>query len=368
MPLALALVAATTATAACFWSYPRDLALVETNTRYWRADLVLAPGETLELRGRFPYARQMSIAVHRRADNMMVAAVRDEDIMPDAGATNPYRIGARRNADNRRFTLAFTTRTGGANVVPDSIPLRLLYRIYLPDQAHPGGGVPLPQAQVIDSAGAIRALGAECPDPATVDPAQIIGPTNIPPGPGTADDPITWLGSRAPSDAGVGDLLVNRDNAYAYAVTDFRREGVILLRGRAPVSPRTRAGAPVMKGGQVRYWSLCAYREPSDRSAACVADEDVPIGRDRRLTIVVGPAERRPANARAACGIAWLPAPASATGLLLLRHVAAAPSFQHTPAAVGRGEAAAAALGAYGPKGGYVAVATVEKLGCPIKP
>jgi len=34
MPIGAALIAATTAAAACFWSYPRDLALVETNTRY----------------------------------------------------------------------------------------------------------------------------------------------------------------------------------------------------------------------------------------------------------------------------------------------------------------------------------------------
>lgn len=45
----------------------------------------------------------MSFAVHRRADDVMVSAVRDEDILPDAGATNPYRLGARRHADNRQF-------------------------------------------------------------------------------------------------------------------------------------------------------------------------------------------------------------------------------------------------------------------------
>lgn len=236
-----------------------------------------------------------------------------------------------------RITGNSSTGSGGPDTVPDSVPLRLLYRIYPPDVARPGGGVALPEARVIDSAGAVRSLGSACPDPAAVHPAHIVGPANIPPGPGTADNPNAWLGSRAPVGSGVGDLLVARDNAYA--VTDFRREGVIVLHGRAPVSPFTRNGQRMMKGRQVRYWSICAYREPSDRAAACIADEDVPIGHDRRYTLVVGPADRRPANARVACGIAWLPAPTNVTGLLLLRHLAPAPAFGRTPAAIARGEA-----------------------------
>jgi len=360
------------APAACFWSYPRNLPLPEANARYWRGDFRLARGERLELRGRFPHARQMSFNLHRASDNAALGSASDVELVPARGSANPYRPGARRDARQRDYRVAVDPwappgRAGtiGASLADDRpFEGRLLYRMYLPDRAAPGGGVALPELWKVAPDGTRARLGGACPDPAAVATAQTIGPTRLPPAPGEVSDPIDWRGSATPAGSGSGDLLVNRDNAYAYALTDYRRGDVLVLTGRAPTHPRTLDGQTRMGTGQVRYWSICAYRHPSDRSAACLADEAIPLDADRRFTVVVAPADKRPANARAECGVAWLDALTDAEGALLLRHVAPNPGFANTPLRVTAQEGAGAALGPYEPVGRYASRAAFEARGC----
>lgn len=364
-------VRAQVADAACFWRTPRDLPLVETNARYWRGEFRLDPGERLEIDGHFPHARQMSFNVHRLSDNAALASARDVDIVPARGAINPFLPGARRDSRRRDYRLLIDGAPG--QPAPGMVRVdtggkgfegRLLYRLYLPDRGRPGGGVPLPVVAKVTAGGERRPLGGTCPDPARVDPTQPTGPTRIPPAPGTAEDPIVWLGSATPSGKGSGDVLVNRDNAYAYAMTDFGKGEVLLLEGTAPTHARTSEGARIMGSGQVRYWSLCAYRHPSDRSADCLADEAIPLDRRGRYRVVVSPAGKRPANARQACGIGWIDAMTRGEGVLLLRHVAPAPTFANTPLKVAAGMPAASMLGPYEPRGAYTSREKVEALQC----
>jgi hypothetical protein len=370
----IAALAMVTATATCFWSYPRDLPLVETNVRYWRGEFRLKPGERIELAGDFPHARQLGFNVHRAADNAVLAGMPDEAIEPVAGATNPFRPGADRRTARRGFAIEIAggsavpgRRIGLGSLPADGFAGRVLMRLYLPDAARLGGGVALPRATLVHGDGAREALGGACPDPASIDPIQPTGPTRIPEAAGTVAEPLDWRSSGLATNTASGDVMVNRDNAYAYAYTDFRRGEALVLHGRAPTHPWTLRGDRPMGTGQVRYWSLCAYRHPSDRTARCLADEEIPLDRRGRYTVIVSPAALRPANARAACGVGWIDATTPGEGLMLLRHVAPSQTFRFSPVGGAASAPAAPLLGEYLPAGRYVARAAFERLGCPAR-
>jgi hypothetical protein len=364
-------IAAGAAPGACFWTYPRDLPISETNVRYWRADFRLAPGEKLEVKGQYPHARQMSFNLHRSKDNGALGSLPDIQIKPDEGSVNPFVPGNRRDVRRRSYTVRIqgdilqgrTINTLAAATAGD-FDGRVLFRSYLPDRAAPGGGVPLPRVWRISADGARAEITGQCPDPASVITDQVLGPTRNPPSAGTPDSPITWLGASRPAGEATADVLINRDNAYAYALTDMRLGEVLILRGRAPSHPTTWAGDKRMLDGQVRYWSLCAYRNPSDRSVRCVADEEIPLDARGDYTIVVSTRQNRPSNAQARCGVAWLDAMTDELGALILRHVAPSADFVQTPSHVPSGVPAADVLGAYEPRGEYSSRSDFESRGC----
>lgn len=367
------MTAAAILAAACFWQVPTDLPLPETHAVYLRADVDLAPGEQLRLKGAFPHARQMGLNVHARPTNATLASVPDTAFRPDPGHANPFRPGARRDVQRRDWTLVIAPadpvglsggRLGLGRPAGERFEGRLLFRIYLPDSAHPGGGVAMPRVSRRTAGGRWEPMGGDCPPTDGLPRPQTPGPTRLPSAPGDISDPLDWRGSATPAGTALVDLLVNRDNAYAYTLTDLRRGEVLLLEGRAPRAPRTREGALRMGPGEVRYWSICAYVHPSNRTAACLADEDVPLDHSRTYRIVVAPPERRPRNARAECGLAFLPAPGPGEGALILRHVAPSPAFAHTPLRVEAGADASPVLGPYEPVGRYRSIAEVEALGC----
>lgn len=370
----LALLVASPAMASeggCFWAYPRNLPLPETNARYWRGDFELKAGERIEIEGAFPHARQMSFNLHRASDNAALASVTDVDIRPRPGHVNPFRAGARRDAKKRAYSVVVDPwRPANAGSIGASLPPaerfngRLLFRMYLPDRAAPGGGEPLPRVWHVARDGSRHSLGHACPNPASVETAQTIGATRLPSAPGDVTDPLDWRGSATPAGTGSGDLLVNRDNAYAYTLTDYRRGDILVLEGAAPTHLKTLEGNRHMGVGEVRYWSICSYRHPSDRSAACLADELIPLDKTGRYTIVVSPPERRPANARSACNVAWLDALTATEGALLLRHVAPSTQFKNTPLNVAAGKDASTALAAYEPVGKYMSRTAFEGRGC----
>ena len=356
----------------CFWTYPRDLPLVETEVRYWRGDFHLARGEWIEVAGEFPHARQTGFNIHRRSDNAVIANMPDTAITADPGSINPFIGGADRGSARRSFRFLIAGGAGRSGVVglgdvvgDHGFDGRILYRLYLPDRATPGGGVLLPRVTRIGADGRRYPQGSACPDPATVDPGQPLGATNIPPVAGTVAEPLDWRSSGTPKGDASGDLMVNRDNAYAYALTDFSRGPVLVLHGRAPTHPATLWGDAVMKrGAQVRYWSICSYRHPSDRGAACVPDELVPLDLAGDYTIVVSTPANRPSNARETCGVAWIDAKTDSEGVLLLRYVRPDREFHNIPGGNVAGAPAATMLGRYLPVGNYIDVSAFERRGC----
>jgi hypothetical protein len=362
----------------CAWTFPRDLPLVETNAFYWRLDVDLPPGAHFLIEGRFPYARQMSFNVHDRGDATLLAGITDVEIAPRRGNTNPFLAGAARDDWRRSYTATIAradARNGGSQVNVVRVPvrdgetrmLRLLYRIYLADADKPGGGADLPTVWRIDASGEReRVSGSNCPRRGGMILAQEVGPTRLPAGPSTLAMPLDWRNAGASASAANSDVYLNRDNGYAYALTRVEAGTLLVLSGRAPTHPRTRNGNSVMGTGEVRYWSLCAYRHPSDRSARCLADEDIAVGDSGRFRVVLAPPGLTRPHLAERCGLAWLEAPSLGDGAIVLRHVAPDAAFEHTPLRGERSAPSATVMGPYLPVATVISVNTTDAELCAV--
>jgi hypothetical protein len=172
-------------------------------------------------------------------------------------------------------------------------------------------------------------------------------------------DPATAAASESLPPGGFGENLHIR---YVYATASREFGAVLLLRGRAPATPRTLDGQTTMDGGQLRFWSICSYGQTT-AFYACRNDDSVPVDADGRYTIAISTSAARPSNATEACGMAWLPAGPSPQTIMLIRHMLPAAGFAQAIQRVepGREEEQ---LGAYYPRGTYYAdPADVERLG-----
>ncbi|MGO4258357.1 hypothetical protein [Marmoricola sp. RAF53] len=339
-------------------------------TRYLGAAVPVPPGGSIELTGEFPQARYMSLQTYslglQTASNL-----RDDQIEPDPGSTNPFRIGADRTAPNRRYTVRVVAGNAPASGRPPNtlynnstdgskLGIALAYRIYLPDRGTgPFGGVAAPAITLVLADGT-RIPFPTCPDPLP----ELMPVTDLLAGLGL-DLPLPPLGLLAPRSpnfqryvnvaqtyltdvteneytsstltplvasvtstlpAGLGE---NVDNKYVYAYLTQEYGKVVLLRGRMPTTPRTFAGQPVTTGGQqLRYWSMCTANRTT-QTYGCVNDEDVQVDADGSFTIAISTAANRPANATAACGISWLPWGIDPKGIAYMRNMLPRADFTH---------------------------------------
>jgi hypothetical protein len=118
---------------------------------------------------------------------------------------------------------------------------------------------------------------------------------------------------------------------------------VVVLTGKLPTFPATRGGDAVMRGADMRYWSLTGYEVPDGWSllrtlfgsqrpiglaAHAVMDEDIVLDRDRRYVIVLSRAKERPANANAANGVTWVDWGPSSEISWTLRWLTVGPEWQ----------------------------------------
>jgi hypothetical protein len=173
--------------------------------------------------------------------------------------------------------------------------------------------------------------------------------------------PLRDVTMKLPS-GGFGENIHNK-----YVVGSMRAQSgnVLALRAKAPTAPSTKDGEPAMESAEMRYWSFCS-NVITTSFLACVNDNDVPLHGDRRYTIVVSTAAARPANARPACGVAWLPAGPLASTSLILRHMLPDASFTHAVQNTELGTEQAV-MGDYYPRGQYYATkADFEQLGCSV--
>lgn len=413
--LTAALLAATPAQAAprsCSWSLhvsgdELNAVAPDEAAQYWAAGMPLPRGGQLQIAGRFPHARYLSFNTYDETFQE-IDDINDAQIEPDHGSVNPFRPGADRRAERRRFTLRMQP-----GVVPAMKPrpntlytgrpegsqpqgAALVIRIYRPDRALGGtGGVSLPKLTIVDPDGTRTAV-PDCPYPDGQLGllTQLLALSGAPPAPATGVGALgravpRWSVTISPP-ANVANLTLDTEVAHglagptsdaleqlfprggfgtnadsAYMSTTFSSEfgPVLAFRGRGPTFPKTFAGQRRMGRGQVRYWSLCTNGH-GGQFYDCRADDQIPLRRGRYL-IAISTAAARPSNATRRCGVAWIAAGPDPQSILALRHILPAPTFAHAihTAEPGTEEAT---LGGFYPRGRYYdSVGDFEALGCP---
>jgi hypothetical protein len=387
----------------CFWVSVFDeengnLFYPDTGVNYFLGRVTLPPGAELVLRGRYPHARYSSFNTY---DELFrpVDALADRRIRPERGSTNPFKVGNRRDLPRRDYTVRVVSDPAPAKRRPNTVYLgsagrpsfagSVVYRVYLPDRGRGQlGGTGLPEVSV------------RMPDGSEVDqPAACTAPTNQPstgvtrtdqrssapttPNHTTARPRPDWerffnvtrtvarqFSEEAADGAGHeqrGGFFSDANNAYVYAFVAREYGDVLVLRGRLPDVPRTHRGERVFERAQLRYWSLCsASVQPYGvtDTVGCVNDSRLATGRRGWFTVVVSTPEDRPANARTACGVTWLPFGARPTAALVMRNQLPADGFRGAIQKVRRPGQERAVMRDFLPRGRYTSTERFERRGC----
>lgn len=383
----------------CGWilepSYNRENILFPEETTRYLAGVVpaLPGGGSVEIKGQFPRARYMSLQTYN-AGLQSLSVIRDEQIVPDPGSTNPFPPGADRTSAKRDYTVRIVDgKQPAGGPAPNTLYNTsadgskngngLAYRIYLPDKAgNSFGGVPAPSLTIVLPGGARIPLPT-CPDPLpdTTSLSKLLAGAGLPlpqlPTPGVLAPrrPVWHKYVNAPTTYTIGfgenevvptallrdlakltealpaGLGENADNKYVYAHYSREHGRVVRLRGKLPTTPKTLSGQPRMGAGQLRFWSMCSANRTT-QAYGCVVDENVPVDAKGYFTIVFSTKRDRPRTARARCGVAWLPWGPDQVGILAMRNMLPAPDFTHSIQNASTGTEAET-LGPYLPKSRY---------------
>jgi hypothetical protein len=361
---------------------------------YWSSNQAIPQGGYVEIHGWFPHARYTSLTTYT-GQAQSIDGLKDVNIVPDPGSSNPYLPGADRTVEKREYTVRlvrgqvpaggrepntiYTTSADGSKS-GGLATQRLSLRIYEGDQGQGRtGGVPLPQITLVAADGT-RTTVPDCPDSGLPDVG--LNPTVANAGSGEpsavetgvrGEDPPRWrkftgtgaaltdgaLGDEGP-EGGFGD---NPDNKYVYSYFSQNFGQVLVFKAKAPTYAATYDGQAVMGTGQLRYWSFCSNAQTT-MFYGCKQDDQIPTDKHGYYTIVVSRTAARPRNATEACGVAWVPAGPLSTAVLILRNMLPDPSFAQAIQNASPGTEAAT-MGKYYPRGTYYATtADFERLGC----
>ena len=388
----------------CFWqggTRSTNIAYPDLGARYWVSSFPLPAGAELVLKGRYPHARYMSFNVYDAAAQP-TDGLADIDIVPDGGSSNPFPPGAQRDLAERSYTVRVVSGARPEKREPNTIYLNaagqstpvgvIMYRVYVADTGRDvagGMGLPevslrLPSGQELDQPAVCQArqdTGAN--QAAESFHANTDGPGGEPANP-TSQDPIRWEAffnyfqafsypaGATPAGGGravlprekLGGFLSNVDNAYTLATANRGIGPVVVLEGKAPVTPRTLDGRRVMERGQVRYWSLCENEFASQRVIDCVYDEQVRTDAAGRFTVVMSEPGQRPANAKPECGVNWIAWGVQPDSLLILRHMLPSPDFAQAIQRVAELGTEQDVIGEYLPVGKHTTREQFEARGC----
>lgn len=397
----------------CFWQFQGDpvvlnVAYPDFAARYWISAFALPPGAALEIKGQYPHARYMSFNLYD-VGAAEVDGLADVLIAPDAGSSNPFLPGARRDVTDRNYTVQIKVGPQPAEREPNTLYLTLdgtvtlkpvtgaetpfpvglmLLRIYVPDEGRDlTGDVRLPDVALVMPGGvriegpdACDLLGTTAPD-ILLPLMHSVTPPALPASTAGVEDPLVWqkftnilesLGISLPDAIRTivpqnGGFFSNEDNAYVRAAWDTGSGDLIALFGKAPTYPETYSGNPVMQAAQVRYWSVCQNDLlTGTRAVSCVPDYRVPLTTDGDMLVVVSGPAKRPANATAECRVAWLPSGPNPRGMLLIRNMLPAADFIQSIQAVVDFENPGETMGSYLPVGKHMSTEDFETLGCPV--
>lgn len=364
-----------------------NIAFPDVNATYWVLPYALQDGDRIDLAGWYPYARYMSLNTYGTNFDT-VDTLRDNQITPDVGSGNPFADPAATNlpAPQRRWHATVTTGAADhsrneISALPTGadtqrVPLGfLIIRVYVPDDPQSAaGGVPLPEVTLTQAGRTVPVPACAAP----FDPATVTGPVGAA-ATAVVDKAIeaaasASFGANAPeatfvNPSSTSGLFPNGDNKYVGARLTYRPGRVVVVRGRTPSFPDTRAGTPPTESGvDVRYWSMCQNDLLTPYPVVdCAADFQTAVDDAGYYTYVVAAPGDVPARATADPAVTVLPwgstdVPAK---VLFMRHMLPGQQFypNSVQASQATGENPATSMGDYYPQSTYCATDTFQSGG-----
>lgn len=402
----------------------RNFAYPDTNVTYWSSEFTIPQGAKVYLDGDYPYARHSSL-VSYTADGVRVNSLRDFEIEPNPGVTNPFLVGNSRLNKQRGYTTE--VKLGELPTVAERNTLyapktannevALLYRVYVPNQGYDEkAGVSFPRYRVKLANGEFK-TGSEVCDVLKVKKRQIPNqnapevyiPTydamrakfglGYPARPTAkwfkafnATDNFKCIFQLYTCEGQQPESIMNQwatpDNEYMVAATSRELGKVLVLRGKLPSTSKTYHNQAVVNSSNLRYWSICTNEMYSSATNHCLFDEQITqFDQDGFYTIVVSNPEDRPNNAIESCGITYLEQSPrgdgyytvdksspdydaskdnghSDLGMLLIRNLLPEQSFEQTLQKVRINGTEKQILGDFAPDIHYSSKADFEAKGC----
>ena len=418
----------------CFWHVGAigveayNIAYPDAGAHYWGAIWTPIPGSTLRLKGKFPYARYTSINAYDRLGAIQ-DTISDFQWNPDAGSSNPFRVGVARNVAKRDYTLTVSSGQSPTAFDPNrrsNAPARntiytepaggdtirgIAVRVYIPDKGkNIEGGVSLPTPELTLADGTVltgqalcNAVGSEVPQ--ALDPSALLlsadqyNALRYQPGkpayfPALTGGKPNWRVQytrqyllnlfhpeadpmQGATKIGQSGFFPNGDNQYIRNAINRKFGKIYALRGTIATAAKT-FNNPKGKwqATDLRYQSFCMNESPkTTRVMDCVYDEEVPLRAGRKYLVITSRAADKPKNATAKCGVAWIewsPRGDGGTdtdfGWMQIRNMLPAAGFTHAVQNTVTPGDEKKVLGAYLPDSKYYAdKKAFEKLGCPAK-
>lgn len=370
----------------CAWRFMSNstnlnVAFPDANSTYWLMPYALGPGDSIELSGTYPAARYFSLNTY--GTNLdTVDTLRDNQIEPDPGSGNPYvdASAAALPAEQQQWHARLVNGSADhsrnelrAVASGQSTPIGfVIVRVYVPnDPGSLSGGVPLPSATL--SVGGVRTPIPPCAQP--FDPAAYTGPVadaakaafdRVIAGAASGAFPGNTPEATFSNPASTAGLFPNGDNKYIGTRVSYQPGRLLVVRGKAPAFPDTRAGvSPTDPNQQVRYWSMCQndLRSPYP-VVACAADFQTALDGSGYYTYVLGAPADIPANLDPTVTvIPW--GSTDVDKVLFLRNMTPTPAFypNSVQASQDTGADPATSMGAYYPRATYCDTGTLSAGG-----
>ena len=379
----------------------------------------LPAGAKIVMKGDFPHMRHWSFVTYTE-EGVPRDGIYDAEIEPDAGSSNPFRPGVKRDVAPRRYTISIVNGMPPAQRAPNTIytlaepgtAIGMHMRNYVPDRSIDWtGGVGVPKVELHTADGKVLAEQEACAAtdaprrgkqvPVTVSKKLWLALNSLPwrpadrtPATNFAVAPMVKFYNREhlildtffpliPSDGMAvekGGFWSNPVTRYGFTYLSQAYGKVYVVHGKMPRTPSTWGGdpAPMDAEADMRYWSLCTSTAPPvGNTVDCVTDENVRpiVDKQGQYSVVVSRAIDRPSNANEKCGVTWMeygngdgiPGGSADFGVVINRHTLVNPKFQNSWFNVKAVHGEAQALGAYLPRViNLHDKARFESLGCPV--
>ena len=405
----------------CFWMRgPHsgdpyiNLAYPDANVFYWAAAFSTPDDAELYLEGEFPYSRYMSI-ISYDGRGRPIESLADYLIEPLNNADNPYVPGNNRRNKERSYQIKILnkdpvskrdtgkiskSKSGNILHAPFYGPKQqtIIYRIYLPDDGTaPLGGVGLPSLVVKQNGKVIRGEEACKSVNSKQDLAITLDAAGIPAMQyrelaSQPDKPITWPAQNPPqwyiqldrqsligiytgefnrnAPRSTGGFFPNLDNHYLRTIVNRKFGKVLVIKAKAPLTPKTYNSVDTYEESELRYWSVCSNQSfGNTRVNDCLFDEEIPVDENGYFTLAISKAEDRPRNAINECGIAWLPIAEDGDGvfdddvaIVQFRHMLARDDFPFSIQSVENQKDTKKVMQEYYPRGRYLMPNQVESF------